>query len=74
MKFYAYCYSIFRKQKDTAEVCCKVIWNNLLHFLIAYFLLFQIVMQAGLLREGLCSVQDESAGQFFFSSTWTPKI
>ena len=31
---------------------------------------FQIVIQAGLLKEGLCSVQDESAGHFILTLIW----
>ncbi|XP_050261823.1 uncharacterized protein LOC126706419 isoform X4 [Quercus robur] len=30
----------------------------------------QIVIQAGLLKEGLCSVQDESAGHFILTLIW----
>ena len=31
-------------------------------------LIFQIIIQAGLLKKGLCSVQDESAGQLVIFS------
>jgi len=31
-------------------------------------LIFQIIIQAGLLKKGLCSVQDESAGQLLIFS------
>jgi hypothetical protein len=31
----------------------------------------QTVVQAGLLKEGICSVQDESAGQFGLVIIWT---
>jgi hypothetical protein len=32
------------------------------YFLITYISSFQVVITAGLLKDGLCSVQDESAG------------
>lgn len=36
--------------------------------LIVYSFILQIIIQDGLLREGLCSVQDESAGYLFIFS------
>ncbi|CAM8898719.1 unnamed protein product [Rhodiola kirilowii] len=34
----------------------------------------QSVIQAGLLSKGLCSVQDESAGEIFISPLWIPNL
>lgn len=42
----------------------SVLFGELLKFQTLYILLIQMVIQAGLLKEGLCLVQDESAGQF----------
>ncbi|KAL5125947.1 putative ribosomal RNA small subunit methyltransferase B [Glycine soja] len=38
------------------------IWMNLFVSKLGCSLIFQIIIQAGLLKKGLCSVQDESAG------------
>lgn len=52
---------------------CFFFCFNQKKFLLFFFLFsymsssFQIVIQSGLLKHGLCSVQDESAGHFILT-------
>ena len=56
MKWYLFCcyYQLWSKHDFLMLTICSLI--------------FQIIIQAGLLKKGLCSVQDESAGQLLIFS------